>query len=75
MSKKAPKHDPLVTEGPSVVTKLKNKLNKRRLRHPTAWNKIGYAKYRYKLTKLLRKRHRNYYDSLIQQNKNNINKT
>ena len=75
MSKKSTKHAPWVTEGLRVSTRVKNKLYKRSLRHPTALNQTEYAKYRNRLTHLLRKQHRNYYESLIQQNKNNLTKT
>ena len=43
--------------------------------HPTALNKTEYAKYHKKLTQLLGKQHRNYYESLIQESKNNLTKT
>ena len=75
MKQKSTTHAPWVTEGLRTATKVKNKLYKRSLRHPTALNKIEYAKYRNKLTQLLRKQHRNYYESLIQEIKNNLTKT
>ena len=61
--------------GLRVSTRVKNKLYKRSLRHPIALNKTEYAKYRNRLTNSLRKQHRNYYESLIQQNKSNFTKT
>ena len=75
VKRKSTKHAPWVTEGLRTATKVKNKLYKRSLRHPTALNKTEYAKYRNKLTQLLRKQHRNYYEFLIQESKNNLTKT
>ena len=75
MKRKSTKHAPWVTEDLRTATKVKNKLYKRSLRHPTALNKTEYAKYRNELTQLLRKQHINYYESLIQESKNNLTKT
>ena len=69
------KQAPWVTNGLRASITKKNKLYKRCLKHPIAFNQSEYSKYRYNLTKLLRCQERSYYENLINQNKHNLRKT
>ena len=73
--KKYAKQAPWVTNGLRASIINKNKLYRKSLKHPTAFNQSEYSKYRNKLTKLLRSQERNYYENLINQNKHNLSKT
>ena len=51
-----------------------NKLFRKSLKHPTAFNQSEHSKYRNYVTKLLGCQERNYYGNLINQNKHNLSK-
>ena len=75
LKKKYAKQAPWVTSGLRASIIYKNKLYRKSLKHPTAFNQSEYSKYRYYLTKLLRCQERNYFENLINQNKHNLSKT
>ena len=75
LKKKYAKQAPWITSGLRASIIYKNKLYRKSLKHPTAFNQSEYSKYRNYLTKLLRCQERNYYENLINQNKHNLSKT
>ena len=66
---------PWLTSGLRESIKQKNKLYRISLKHPTAYNEILYKQYRNMITKLLRLEEKQYYQSQIEANKDNIRKT
>ena len=68
-------NSPWMTDGLRTSINTKNKLYKKSLKHPTAFNKTEYSKYRNKLNSLIKKQQKKYYGCLIKDNKNNLSKT
>ena len=64
-----------LTLGMKKSIKIKNKLYIRSLKNPTLYNKSVYKKYRNKLNNILCKAIREYFDLLLQENKNNFAKS
>jgi hypothetical protein len=65
---------PWLSDGMKDSIKLKNLLYLKQLKSPTEKNIKEYKNYKNYLSKILRSAERNYYDSIIQQNKNNSKK-
>ena len=70
--RKTSKCAPWITDGLLGSIKFKNKLYKKKIQHPTAFNISEYNKYRNKLTTVLRKQVQLYYESRIQNSKDNL---
>ena len=68
-------HLPWLTAGLEESIKRKNKLYIISIKHPTYYNNTLYREYRNKLKTLIKTEEKNYYQSLILANKNNLNKT
>ena len=66
---------PWLTAGLKESIKRKNKLYRISLKHRTSYNITLYREYRNKLNTLLKMEEKNYYQSLILANKNNLKKT
>ena len=66
---------PWLTTGLKESIKHKNKLYQLSLRHPTVYNVTQYKRYRNMVTKLLKQQEKEYYQSQIVDNKNNLRKT
>ena len=66
---------PWLTTGLKESIKRKNKLSQLSLRHPTVYNVTQYKRYRNMVTKLLKQQEKEYYQSQIVDNKNNLRKT
>ena len=66
---------PWLSTGLKESIKCKNKLYRISLRHPTAYNITRYKQYRNLTTKLLKQQEKDYYQSQIVDNKNNLRKT
>ena len=64
-----------LTAGLKESIKRKNKLYRISLKHRTSYNITLYREYRNKLNTLLKMEEKNYYQSLILANKNNLKKT
>ena len=66
---------PWLTSGLRESIKHKNKLYRMSLKHPTAYNETLYKQYRNMTTRLLRIEEKQYYQSQIEANRDNIRKT
>ena len=66
---------PWLTAGLKEYIKRKNKLYRISIKHPTSYNNTLYREYRNKLKTLIKTEEKNYYQSLILANKNNVKKT
>ena len=66
---------PWLTSGLRESIKHKNKLYWMSLKHPTAYNETLYKQYRNMTTRLLRIEEKQYYQSQIEANRDNIRKT
>ena len=66
---------PWLTSGLRESIKHKNKLYRMSLIHPTAYNETLYKQYRNMTTRLLRIEEKQYYQSQIEANRDNIRKT
>ena len=75
VKKQYQKRLPWLSTGPKESIKCKNKLYQVALRHPTAYNITRYKQYRNMVTKLLKHREKDYYQSQIVDNKNNLRRT
>ena len=66
---------PWLTSGLKESIRRKNKLFRISLKHPTSYNNTLYREYKNMLRNLLKIEEKNYYQSLILANKNNLKKT
>ena len=65
---------PWLTEGLKNSIKVKNKLYQTSVKHPTSYNFSKYKYYKNKLSSILKKEEKMYYQSEILSNKNNLSK-
>ena len=66
---------PWLTNGLKSAIDTKNKLFYTMRKNPTEINTLNYKSYKYFLTKLLRKKERDYYDTLLDKYKSNLKKS
>ena len=66
---------PWLTNGLKISIKTKNNLYKRLLKYPSAYNQNKYSEYRNLLTSQMKKAEKDYYQTLIIENKSSMRKT